>query len=327
MNASDRARRYLAKLPPALSGSGGHNQTLQAACRLVEFGLREEEAFLLLAEWNLTHCKPSWGEGELRHKLADAFRRTVPRAPFAQRHTSTAFRPIPAPRLSSPLPPASPRGTDGPRIPILGPGTPGDFAAVARSRGLSAEAVALASGAGLVRFGTWLGARAWFAVDRSRRVAQARRVDGSPHAPGVKAWTLKGSQARWPVGIGETGDEAVVALVEGGPDLLAAFHCIHAQGRPDVAPVAILGAEVRIHEDALRLFQGKRVRIFGHDDDAGDRATNRWAEELTAAGADVDAFSFRGLTTFTGDPVKDLNDFARIGPDGSHADFIQALFP
>lgn len=327
MNASNRARRYLAKLPPALSGSGGHNQTLQAACRLVEFGLREEEAFLLLAEWNVTHCKPPWGEGELRHKLADAFRRTAPRAPFAQRHTSTAFRLAPAPRPASPLSPANPWGTDGPRIPILGPGTAEDFAAVAQSRGLSAKAVALASGAGLVRFGTWLGARAWFAVDRSRRVAQARRVDGSPHAPGVKAWTLKGSQARWPVGIGEASPAAVVALVEGGPDLLAAFHCLHAQGRNDVAPVAILGAKVRIHEDALRLFRGKRVRIFGHDDDAGERATHRWAEELTAAGADVDAFSFRGLTTFAGDPVKDLNDFARLAPDKSHAEFFNTLFP
>ncbi len=35
------------------------------------------------------------------------------------------------------------------------------------------------------------------------------------------------------------------------------------------SPVAMLGASQRIHADALPMFTGKRVRIFGHDDDAG----------------------------------------------------------
>lgn len=68
----DRARLYLDRVPPAVSGSGGHNQTFRAACVLVlGFGLSPDHAFPLLAQWNET-CLPPWSEKELRHKLADA---------------------------------------------------------------------------------------------------------------------------------------------------------------------------------------------------------------------------------------------------------------
>jgi hypothetical protein len=60
--------------------------------------------------------------------------------------------------------------------------------------------------------------------------------------------------------------------------------------------------------NALTNFTGKRVRIFGHDDDAGRGAVERWAGQLASVGADVDAFSFAGLQQVGGKPVKDLND-------------------
>ena len=56
------------------------------------------------------------------------------------------------------------------------------------------------------------------------------------------------------------------------------------------------------------MFTGKRVRIFGHDDEAGRAAVERWARQLESVGADVDAFSFAGLRQVDGKPVKDLND-------------------
>ncbi len=62
---------YLAKLPPAVSGSGGHNATLRAACECVRFGLTDSEAMQALAEYN-RRCSPQWSERELAHKLADA---------------------------------------------------------------------------------------------------------------------------------------------------------------------------------------------------------------------------------------------------------------
>jgi hypothetical protein len=68
----EQARAYLVKLPEAVSGQGGHNQTFKAACRLVQgFGLSPEEALPLLGDWN-ERCQPPWTEQELCHKLADA---------------------------------------------------------------------------------------------------------------------------------------------------------------------------------------------------------------------------------------------------------------
>src|SRR5687768_9521045 len=69
-------RVYLAKLPPAISGAGGHNATFRAACSLMRFGLNDSEAIALLREWNGTHCQPPWTEKELLHKLRDARRAT-----------------------------------------------------------------------------------------------------------------------------------------------------------------------------------------------------------------------------------------------------------
>lgn len=131
---------------------------------------------------------------------------------------------------------------------------------------------------------------------------------------------LKGSQAAWPVGIGEAAEFPTVALCEGGPDLLAACHFIAIEGREaDAAPVAMLGSSCGIHADALPLFAGKRVRIFRHVDESGDKAAIRWAGQLTNAGADVDALAFDGLRRVDNAPVNDLNDVARI-----HADELDA---
>jgi hypothetical protein len=68
----DQARRYLTKLPPAVSGQRGHDATFHASCILVRgFDLRPSDALPLLQEWNVT-CQPSWSDRELWHKLTDA---------------------------------------------------------------------------------------------------------------------------------------------------------------------------------------------------------------------------------------------------------------
>lgn len=68
----ERARKYLATIPPAVSGQGGHSQTLLAAEHLVRgFDLSDDEAFPLLNEWN-QHCVPPWSDAELQHKLKQA---------------------------------------------------------------------------------------------------------------------------------------------------------------------------------------------------------------------------------------------------------------
>lgn len=70
----DRARKYLAKIPPAVSGQGGHNATFHAACSLVQgFALERGPAFSLLSEWNQS-CVPPWTDKELGHKVDDALK-------------------------------------------------------------------------------------------------------------------------------------------------------------------------------------------------------------------------------------------------------------
>ena len=71
-NVIERARRYIAKCPFAVSGQGGHNATFHVAATLVNgFALGEADALALLQEWNVS-CVPPWGESDLRHKIKSA---------------------------------------------------------------------------------------------------------------------------------------------------------------------------------------------------------------------------------------------------------------
>lgn len=68
----ERARRYIAKCPPAISGQGGHDATFHvAACLVHGFALGDADALALLTEWNRV-CVPPWSERELRHKIESA---------------------------------------------------------------------------------------------------------------------------------------------------------------------------------------------------------------------------------------------------------------
>lgn len=72
-DAKTRASRYLAGMPEAISGSGGHTTTFKAAIALVRgFSLEAAVALdLLRAEYN-PRCQPPWSERELRHKIEGA---------------------------------------------------------------------------------------------------------------------------------------------------------------------------------------------------------------------------------------------------------------
>jgi len=221
----------------------------------------------------------------------------------------------PAPRAACPRPAdAKPK----PVFPDFRRGTADEINHLASLRNIGREGIEFASERGLLFFATLKDLPAWIITDAARVNAQARRMDGQcwNHLAGnPKAWTLPGSWASWPIGITEARDFRAIALCEGGPDFLAAHYLAlweqasHITKRDvQCVPVAMLGASQRIHADALPLFAGKRVRIFGHDDEAGRGAVERWAAQLASAGADVDAFSFAGLVQTDGKLVKDLND-------------------
>ena len=70
-----RARAYLAKFDPAISGQCGHARTFLAAQVVVRgFDVEFDAALALLLEWN-RNCDTPWAEREIRRKLREALRR------------------------------------------------------------------------------------------------------------------------------------------------------------------------------------------------------------------------------------------------------------
>jgi hypothetical protein len=217
-------------------------------------------------------------------------------------------------------PPTASQPRQKPVFPAFERGTDEELHALADLRKISFAACFIASGGGILHFATLKGHRAFVLTDDARLAAQARRLDGQPwdHI-GAKAWTLPGSWAAWPVGLGTGAAYPSFTLCEGGPDLLAALHFIHERDAETlVFPLAMLGASQRIHPDALPLLSGKRVRIYAHTDPAGAKAANRWAAQLATVGATVDCADFTGLRKANGSPIEDLNDCTQINPEDAH---------
>lgn len=72
--AIERAKRYLASVPPAIEGQHGDVHTFRVCCRLVRgFALTDDQALTALSEWNV-RCQPPWSHEELVDKLRRASR-------------------------------------------------------------------------------------------------------------------------------------------------------------------------------------------------------------------------------------------------------------
>ncbi|MEJ7636463.1 MAG: phage/plasmid primase, P4 family [Singulisphaera sp.] len=69
-----RARNYLGGCPSAVSGRGGHTQTLKAAGIGPGFDLPPDDAFALMRDEYNPRCEPPWTEAELRHKVDEAYK-------------------------------------------------------------------------------------------------------------------------------------------------------------------------------------------------------------------------------------------------------------
>ena len=64
-----RAERWLADWAPAIQGEGGRTHTFATAAHLARgFALSDDDAFVLLREWN-ERCDPPWSEDELHERL------------------------------------------------------------------------------------------------------------------------------------------------------------------------------------------------------------------------------------------------------------------
>ncbi|QKK08991.1 MAG: hypothetical protein HND58_13020 [Planctomycetota bacterium] len=73
---ADRERRcvaYLGKCPDAISGQGGHDATLRAACECFRFGLDDDAVWRAMHWFNENKTGgEQWNEKELAHKIDDA---------------------------------------------------------------------------------------------------------------------------------------------------------------------------------------------------------------------------------------------------------------
>lgn len=210
-----------------------------------------------------------------------------------------------------------------PELPDLWPLNEDGIRALAKLRCLSPAGIRAACKTGVLFGCRWPqrhdSHQSWCVTDSSRNVAQFRRFDGKPYQMRdreIKSWT-KGTPS-WPVGAAglATAPNPNVIMVEGGPDFLAAYQLLKSVfkvGRhslsPAFIPVAMLGAANKINRDALSLFDGKRVRILRHDDEAGLKGAAQWSEQLAAAGASVATCCFSRLST-TKQMIDALFDFA-----------------
>jgi hypothetical protein len=106
----DRARKYLAKLPVAVSGQGGHNATFRAACVLVlGFELSEADATGLLLTWN-SGCLPPWPTREIERKVREAAKQSGPRG-YLRNARPDSWAQITVPEYTAPAPKPAPRTT------------------------------------------------------------------------------------------------------------------------------------------------------------------------------------------------------------------------
>jgi hypothetical protein len=91
-----RASAYLERIPGAVAGSGGHDQTWQAALKVVKgFDLQPSDAYALLANEYNPRCSPPWTENELRHKIADAGSSSLPAGFLLGEHPQAVTRTTP----------------------------------------------------------------------------------------------------------------------------------------------------------------------------------------------------------------------------------------
>jgi len=73
VDVEERAIAYLGAMPPAISGSSGHNQTFAAATALVHgFGIEPDRALAILQTEYNPRCVPPWSDRELQHKINQA---------------------------------------------------------------------------------------------------------------------------------------------------------------------------------------------------------------------------------------------------------------
>ena len=303
-------RRRFAQVPGP--GEGRHNHARDISFALIGEGWPESEVFALL--------RPLYDSGTFRDAELEAIisgaRKRNPQRARRDGMCHAVQRPHAPPRHDE---------APAPTPPTLRAPTRDELRRIEAVRRIGAQGVNLCASRGQLWCGSVCGFASWMVADATRRGMQARRLDGKPYPEtGTlgerKTHNPAGTSTRHPVGFPLAQGARAVLLVEGSADLVAAHHFIWCEGREaDACAVAMLGAGLAIPDEDLPAFAGLRVRIFPHTDPEGMEACERWAAQLSEAGANVDAFSLSGLRREDGAPVNDLNDLNQIHPDDFEA--------
>ena len=186
--------------------------------------------------------------------------------------------------------------------------------------------------------------RCWILTDRTGLVAQIRRMDGQPFprkdGTSYKANTI--GTSKWPVGASHIGTRPTVHLVEGGPDILGAYHILLEMYGPTAptrhAVVGLLGAATSVLPHALPHFTGKHLRIYPHADETrtlkNGRETNpgldgaaKWATTLGPKAASLVAVDLADLRQHDGTAVKDLCDLCHASQGWFMSPEAGEMFP
>ncbi|MDB6135357.1 MAG: hypothetical protein JWM59_3600 [Verrucomicrobiales bacterium] len=304
----ERARRYLARMEPAISGSGGRTAAFKAAVALARgFSLEEKEALPLLMDWNRT-CLPPWTEKELRSFLRDGSRsKKPPGYLLSKRHPA--------------MDEAGEKRWKRQQWPTMRHLHAPEMERIARLRRITPESVLFIHGCDFLWHCRHHNGEECFVIRSGPQgsFAQRRRLDGEPctRADGtrVKSLNLPGAEGSFlqPGGLEDPG--APILLTEGAISILEAAEAIRrAGGQEDGAcrPVAItaaVSAYSRFTAEALLRLQGRRVRIYSDADKAGQDAAANWTATLRTAGCTVD-------NILPPQGCKDLGDALRQIPAG-----------
>jgi hypothetical protein len=216
--------------------------------------------------------------------------------------------------------------------PILERGGESDFAELAALRGLPIEAVRIAHRLGCLRFTVYHGTPCYALTDGEQKFLQLRRLDGAPFPfpkdKPIKAWNWPGCRMV-PLGILHLDSERPVLMAEGAVsflELLALLHLTH--GTQDSWRWAILampGASARIPDALLPKLQGRQIRIIGDRDDAGQRATQLWADQCRRLRCDVDLAELSALPELDHPPKADLGDLLRLAHSTRKTEILNTL--
>ena len=196
-----------------------------------------------------------------------------------------------------------PRSIGAPDLSHLRVPTNPEIASIAASRRLMPEAVALAAERGLLWCGHFWHQHVWAIADRTGQSAILRRIDGCKWSRGQKALMAPGSRGDRFIGVSESTSFPRIIIIEGGPDLLAAFQFILTTPlfdyRDDFTVICAISTQSNFGLDAWR-FRDKYVQIIAHNDEPGLKAAQKWRKQLQEV---------RALLTCTSVPsAGDLND-------------------